>query len=243
MGDVSVASPLRGGTGRAEHRGPFVRLMRMRPWWTAAMVLSACSPASPEPAAQPSVVVAATSVDPAPEPVTATEPFEDVARAFAGALASGDPARIDAFFAPPVAVIHNPGAFPLLFDIRSIAEILPRQGNGILYELPGPCELLRGPQPSYSCDGEGWTTDAECVFGHDARFGAADVVRGLAEAGLCDGPEAGACATGAVDAAAQLDCTATHFLYFTRVDTGFFFGVVDGAWRVVAIDRIDPCSA
>ena len=62
---------------------------------------------------------------------------------------------------------------------------------------------------------------------------------------------------GAVDGAEQLERSATHFLYFTRVDTRFFFGVVDGGWRVVAVDRwpstggrrpmavdrIDPCSA
>lgn len=170
--------------------------------------------------------------------------FQDVANEFIVAFDNKDLTSIEKYIDPKSGffVIDNPGAFIIVeyfTSFNQIAMLDSEYGIGYLNHMRTGCrQFVDGSVPVYSCDEERWNTTG-CFTGKSNSPGLSRLFLNLLQFELLDqfGYD------NQITRAREIDSQITHFIYSTDASVGFYFGKIDGNWRLLCIDKVVPCSA
>lgn len=187
-----------------------------------------------------------------PSPVESTErvahqqpnPFPKFADEFMATLnAKGD---LDRYVAPELGVflLTNPGAFHAVSHFDSLAELRSEGESYVLNAMSDECKdatwfTSDDHVPQYSCETEQYDVSAMCVRGAVHSDALSKLLAANVQYELIPADEG----ERRMPAAKRSEELTTHYLFMQRLHLGFYFGLVDGQWRLLWIDAIEPCSA
>lgn len=138
-------------------------------------------------------------------------------------------------------VIHNPGAYVVAKYYDSFSSIMSGQDNDIfrLKDDKFTCtSLRRGLEPVYSCDEDKWNKEG-CFYGTEKNKVASQVYRDMKKYDLVFGDEVDEY----IRKAEASEKNYTYFMYNTDEFIGFYFGMKNGKYYLIAVDIVVPCSA
>ncbi|MBX3183800.1 MAG: hypothetical protein KIT72_06725 [Polyangiaceae bacterium] len=221
-----------------------------RTTWAAALLAMGCSQTPPAPR---EVTVPAAREAASSEPsTTESEPYSRFLTRFLAALEnSGEsPEALNAFVDPThgVLLLINPGALTIVESYRSYSELArtPHLGGSLLHSKMG-CEgelhSLSARLPQFSCDDERYDVPDSCYQGEFKSGVLRRHVVWMQEYLPPETPEAGREFTQLMAKVDRSEPLVTHYFFSTRVSRGYFFGQVGGAWRLIWVDAVSPCSA
>ncbi len=130
-------------------------------------------------------------------------------------------------------VIDNPGAYIVLRKVTKLNELEYHDLTVIGCE-PRTAEKL----PTFSCDTETWS-DTGCLHVSDPKVPLARIHRDTilyAEARELNGQD-----QEDLELLLEVEKFVTYAVFYK--DITYFFGVVRGAWRLIAVNIVTPCSA
>lgn len=174
------------------------------------------------------------------------EPFNEFLERFIAAFNEKNSAEIDkcintefGFF-----VLDNPGAFVIAEHFKSFDDIMKLDGEyniGYLKVCKVDCKFTKGTIPVYNCGNEemeGWNKNG-CYYDDKQSLSITGVFKKMLEFNLGDPLVIGK----DMELAEKSENYVTQLAYSTEGSIGFYFGVIDGDWRLICIDKITPCSA
>lgn len=211
-------------------------------FWTCA----ACGSAPVQPAAPIEVGGSEDAAEAAAEPVAHVEarPFGPFADEFVAALLAKE--DLDRYVAPELGVflLTNPGAFHVVTHFDSFAQLSSDPDPNALQRIGDACKAARWTTsddrvPEYSCDTERYDIAAPCVRGTIQSAELSKLIALNVQYELIPADEGAR----RIPAAKRSEALTTHYLFMQPYDLGFYFGLVDGSWRLLWIDAIVPCSA
>lgn len=170
--------------------------------------------------------------------------FHDIANEFIVAFDNKDLTTIEKFidFNTGFFVLDNPGAFSFPEYFTSYNQIVmldSESGIGYLNHMKTNCgDIRKGSLPVYSCDDERWDNEG-CFYGEGNSPGLSRMYMSLLQFELIDQVSF----DNQITHAREIDNRITHFIYSTDESVGFYFGKVNGKWRLLCIDKIVACSA
>lgn len=214
--------------------------------WVLLGIGSACGATPQEPSApiqvaapeQPSADVEEPAAHPEPSP------FPTFADEFTAALLSKQ--DLDRYVAPELGVflLTNPGAFHVVSHFDSFAELRSEATPYFLERLGSDCRdaawfTSDDHVPTYSCDTEQYDIQAPCVRGTIRSAALSKLISLNVQYELIPADEG----ERRIPAAKRSEVLATHYLFMQPYTLGFYFGQVEGSWKLLWIDSIEPCSA
>ncbi|MEZ4372763.1 MAG: hypothetical protein R3B07_18205 [Polyangiaceae bacterium] len=227
------------------NRGIQVRMRRTALVGLLLGILTACSSAAVQPSAP--IEVGAPQQPPGPEEPAAQaqpNPFPKFADEFTSALLNKQ--DLDRYIAPELGVflLTNPGAFHVVTHFDSFAELRSEATPYLLERLGSECKdaawfTSDDHVPTYSCDTEQYDIQAPCVRGTIRSAALSKLISLNVQYELIPADEG----ERRIPAAKRSEALATHYLFMQPYTLGFYFGQVDGSWKLLWIDSIEPCSA
>lgn len=209
-------------------------------------ICAACGSAPVQPAAPIEVGGGDEAAPEAVEPVAQPEPrpFGAFADEFVAALLAKE--DLDRYVAPELGVflLTNPGAFHVVTHFDSYSQLGSDPDPNALQRVGDACKAARWTTsdnrvPHYSCDTERYDIEAPCVRGTIQSDELSKLIALNVQYELIPADEG----ERRIPAAKRSEGLTTHYLFMQPYDLGFYFGLVDGAWRLLWIDAIVPCSA
>ncbi len=216
----------------------------------ATLLAVGCSqtPPAPREVSVPAAPEAASNDPSDAEP----EPYSRFLTRFLAALEnSGEsPEALNSFVDPAhgVFLLINPGAFTIVESYRSYGELArtPHLGGSLLHSKMGcDAELhsLSARLPQFSCDDERYDVPHSCYQGEFKSGVLRQHLVWMQEYLPAETPEAGREFTQLMAKVEGSEQLVTHYFFSTRVSRGYFFGQVGGAWRLIWVNAVSPCSA
>lgn len=160
------------------------------------------------------------------------------------------PAALDSFVDPQhgVLLLINPGALTYVFhypNYRALAhsEYLGPQPLGGDMQCHGELIERSGRLPQMDCETERYDVSESCYQGQFRSGVLRQHVVWAQEHMPPETPDDGARFTRLMAAVERTEPFSTHYFYSTRAHRGYFFGQVSGAWRLLWVDAVSPCSA
>ncbi len=195
---------------------------------TISVVFGACEKKSTTPTLPPP---ARSSGTPAPD----VTDFRTVWPELKDKLTSANAARRDELVDPAIGLylFDNPGAFEIVRKIAGMSEV------------PGGVPVLTGcvlrdtrKLPTFSCDTEKWSEEG-CLLVEKPAVSLAKVaenqIRFAEDRALTDEDQEHLAELG------RIERLITHAVFFNS--RTYYFGFIDGTWRLIALDAVTPCSA
>ncbi len=138
-------------------------------------------------------------------------------------------------------VLDNPGAFLVAKSFLSFEEIMKLEGEsdiGCLKVMKVECDYVNGKAPVYSCEEEKWNKEG-CFLDNNPKLPVSEIYESMIEYQLGEDEVLKA----GLELAKKSELKISCLVYSTGSNVGFYFGVVDGKWFLLCIDKITPCSA
>lgn len=141
-------------------------------------------------------------------------------------------------------VLDNPGAFAIVEQFKSFVDIMMldyEYNIGFLKACKVDCKFTKGTIPVYNCDTEemeGWNKNG-CFYNDNQTLFITKFYKDMLKYNLGDIQVINE----DMELAAISEKYITHLAYSTESSIGFYFGLIDGDWRLICIDKITPCSA
>jgi len=169
--------------------------------------------------------------------------FLSTAGDFIAAFNSNNTAELDKYVYKEYGffVIHNPGAYVIANYYDSFSDIMSKGENDVLKlkDAKFSCtDLRRGLEPTFSCDDEKWNKEG-CFYGTQKNYMPSNVFRDMIEYELVSGDEIDPL----LRKAESSEKNYAYFIYNTNEFIGFYFGLKNGKYYLIAIDTVVPCSA
>jgi hypothetical protein len=170
--------------------------------------------------------------------------FLSVADDFLTAFNSKDVAELNKYVDKDYGlfVVDNPGAASICYHLNSFTDIMSYEneyGVGYLKVVKINCSNPRkGLEPIYDCDKDGWNKQG-CFYGTQKNINLVQLYKDLIYFDLYTEAEANE----PMRIAAMSEKNFVYFIYNTDENIGFYFGLKDGKYYLIAIDKVEPCSA
>lgn len=133
----------------------------------------------------------------------------------------------------------NPGAFTVTQHFNSFDDIFNIEHEfdiAAIKAIKINCTPEKGEMPKYSCDDDTWSKEG-CFWNSFADHKITKNYQVMIDYELIEKDKVD------LEKTADADELITRFFYDTNETIGFYFGKKDGKWKLVAIDRVIPCSA
>jgi hypothetical protein len=170
--------------------------------------------------------------------------FREVAKGFINAFNQKDISGIQGYIDPEIGffVLDNPGAAVIPEYFNNYDQIVMLDdGYGVarLNQMDFSCNILKpGRVPVFSCEMGTWDVEG-CFYGKSGTPKIEEIYNLNLEYEFIDKMSY----ESSINNAIKIDRLITHFIYSTDSTSGFYFGIINGKWRLLCIDIVAPCSA